>query len=333
MSHRQRRRGSEDTNISFLDIICCGFGAIVLLLVIVKPSAPVVLEESLINLDGQVRALQERLFKIRGEVEYLETDLNAKHEQLGIDQRRVAILRSEFDRLNSRKSSIDDNGADDATEALDLQIALQTLTREMKRLLAGRVAQNNYVGGLPVDSEYVIFIIDTSGSMTSVAWNRVIREVDNVLRIHPKVKGIQVMNDNGNYMFSGSKGSWLNDSPSRRRGIIQRLTTWQGGSNSSPVEGITAAIRRFYDKNKKISLFVFGDDYPGRSIRRVTKFVGELNKKNKRGESLVRIHTVGFPVHLRGRPGIGSNAMRYAQLMRELAEQNNGAFVGLNNVR
>jgi len=334
MSRRRQRRSAGDSNISFLDIICCGFGAIVLLLVIVKPSQPIVLEESEVIQDGQVRALQERLFAIRGQVEYLETELNAKQEQLGDDERRVAILRSEFDQLNSRLASVDVDGADDATQALDLQIALQSLTREMQRLLKNRKSQNNYIGGVPVDSEYVIFVIDTSGSMTSAAWGRVVREVNNILRIHPTVKGIQVLNDNGSYMFSGSRGEWLTDSRSRRQAILQRLAGWQGGSNSSPVEGITAAIRRFYDKNKKISLFVFGDDYSGRSIRRVTSFIGELNKKNNRGESLVKIHTVGFPVQFGGgRPGINSNAMRYAQLMRELAEQNNGAFVGLNSVR
>ncbi|MBX2849081.1 MAG: hypothetical protein KTR16_12220 [Acidiferrobacterales bacterium] len=333
MSRRKTRRSSADSNISFLDIICCGFGAIVLLLVIVKPTQLVVLEESEIIRDGQVRALQERLFEIRGQVEYLETELNAKHEQLGEDQRRVAILRSEYDLLNSRLASIDLDGADDATEAKDLQIALQSLTREMQRLLQDRKQQNNFIGGVPVDSEYVIFVIDTSGSMVSSAWARVQREVASVLAIHPEVKGIQVMNDNGSYMFGGSRGEWLSDSRSRRNAIVQKLTTWQGGSNSSPVEGITAAIRRFYDPNKKISLFVFGDDFAGGSIRRVTKTITELNKKNNRGESLVRIHTIGFPVQFRGRPGINSNAMKYAQLMRELAEQNSGAFVGLNSVR
>ena len=145
---RRRRRGLEDANISFLDIICCGFGAIVLLLVIVRPNPPVVIEESLIQDKGQVRALQERLFEIRGQVKYLETDLNAKQEQLGKDQRRVAILRSEFDELNSRKPSSEDEGAEDATTAEDLQIALQTLTREMKRLLQGRKKANEYIAGV-----------------------------------------------------------------------------------------------------------------------------------------------------------------------------------------
>ena len=334
MSRRRTRRGSEDSNISFLDIICCGFGAIILLLVIVKPNQPVVIEESPIVKDGQVRALQERLFKIRGQVTYLERDLNAKHEQLGIDKRRVAILRSEFDVLNSRMASVDDDGAGDATEALDLQIAVQSLSREMKRLLAGRKSQNDYIGGIPVDSEYIVFIIDTSGSMFNGAWNRMMREVLNILKIYPKVKGIQVLNDQGQDMFSTYAGEWIPDTPSRRRAIMQKLQLWNAFSNSSPVEGITAAIRRYYDKNKKISLYVMGDDFQGRSVKRVLDIVKNLNEVNKRGESLVRIHTIGFPVHYdgAGRAAVPS-AIKYAALMRELAEQNNGTFVGVNHVR
>lgn len=333
MSRRHQRRGSSDTNISFLDIICCGFGAIVLLLVIVKPTQPVVVEESEIVKKGQVRALQERLFEIRGQVDYLETELNAKQEQLGEDQRRVAILRSQYDLLNSRMAATEIDGANDATEALDLEVALQSLSAEMKRLLQGRKATNDYIGGIPVDSEYIVFIIDTSGSMFSTAWGRMLREVSNTLRIYPRVKGIQVLNDQGQYMFPTYAGDWIPDSPSRRRAIIQKLQTWNAFSNSSPVEGITAAIRRFYDKNKKISLYVLGDDYSGRSVKRVLDIVANINEKNSRGETLVRIHAVGFPVHFRGGGVPGNNAVRYANLMRTLAEQNNGTFVGVNNVR
>ncbi len=333
MSTRRSRRGNEDTNISFLDIICCGFGAIVLLLVIVRPTEPVVIEESLIKEDGIVRALQERLFEIRGQVQYLETDLNAKQEQLGKDTRRVAILRSEFDLLNSRRTAIEDNGAEDATQALDLQVALQTLTREMRALLKGRVAKNDYIGGVPVDSEYIVFIIDSSGSMTQNAWGRLRREVRNTLAIHPRVKGIQVMNTDGQLMFPTLRGQYMKDSPSRRREILRRLATWNAFAQSNPVPGITAAFRQFYDKKKKISLYVFGDDFQGRSVRRVLDLIGDLNKSNRAGDTLVRIHTVGFPVQLLREPSLNSSGVRFATLMRELAEQNNGTFIGLNDVR
>ena len=334
MSRRRIRRIGEDASLSFLDIICCGFGAVVLLLVIVKPNPPIVLEESIIVDKGQVRAIQERLFEIRGQVKYLETDLTAKQEQLGVDLRRVAILRSELDLLNSRKPSADEAGSDDTTSAEDLQIALQTLSIEMKRLLQGRKSKNQYIAGVPVDSEYIIFVIDSSGSMTGGAWGKVIAEVRNTLAIYPKVKGIQVMNNEGIYMFPSFRGRFMPDSQGRRQQIVQKLASWSAFSTSNPVGGITKAIRQHYDKNKKISLYVLGDDYQGRSVRRVLKIVEELNKRNRKGDTLVRIHSVGFPVHLLGGdPGVNSSHMRFASLMRELAEQNNGTFIGLNNVR
>jgi len=330
---KRKRRGLGDTNLSFLDIICCGFGAVVLLLVIVKPAPPIVIEESPVPVDGLVRSLQERLFEIRGQVTYLETDLNAKQEQLGLTHKRVAILRSELDLLNSRTPTVEDDGADEVEEQLELQIALQTLTEDLRRLLKGRKSQNQVIGGVPVDSEYIVFIIDTSGSMFTNAWGRLLNEVTNTLRIYPKVKGIQVMNDQGQYMFPSFRGDWIPDSPARRRAIISKLRTWNAFSNSSPVEGITNAIRRHYDKNKKISLYVLGDDYSGRSIRRVLNVVENLNQSGFGGDTLVRIHGIGFPVHLRRAPSLNSSAVRYANLMRQLAEENNGTFIGLNNVR
>ena len=55
----------------------------------------------------------------------------------------------------------------------ELVLARQRLTEEMQRLLADyRPDPDEYmVGGIPVDSEYIIFIIDTSGSMQQYAWN------------------------------------------------------------------------------------------------------------------------------------------------------------------
>jgi len=178
---RRAKRSSVDANISFLDIICCGFGAIILLLVIVKPMQPLVLEDSAIEQTGQVRALQERLFAIRGQVAYLETELTAKQEQLGSSERRVAILRSELESLMARLAAAEGAGTESLASIDDLQIALQSLTAEMRSLLSRRKANSNYIGGIPVDSEYVIFIIDTSGSMKSVAWRRLIKEVRSVL--------------------------------------------------------------------------------------------------------------------------------------------------------
>jgi hypothetical protein len=161
----------------------------------------------------------------------------------------------------------------------------------------------------------------------------VLKKLEEVLSIYPQVKGIQVMNDMGDYMFSQYQGKWIPDTPARRKAIIKRLAGWEPFSNSSPVEGVEAAIRRFYAKDKRISLYVFGDDFARGSIQAVVDTVGQLNRADKSGKTRVRIHTVGFPVLFDFSKGLPINAVRYAALMRKLAETNNGSFVGLNSVK
>ena len=329
------RRGSEDSNIAFLDIICCGFGAIILLLVIVRTGQPDVLEESENNLAGSIKALQSELFTLRGEIDYLERELRAKHEQLDVETERVAILRGELDQTGFRLSSRQASGIAEKDRQANLKVALQSLSEETRRLLGDAYKKrNNLIGGIPADSEYVIFIIDTSGSMYNYAWNRVIDEIVNILNIYPNLKGMQVMNDMGQYMFGSYRGRWIPDTPSRRRIVVEQLRTWHPFSNSSPVEGITAAIRSFYSPDRKISLYVFGDDFTGRTMQPVLETVKALNREGPNSDDPnVRIHAIGFPVQFQGNAGQNSSGARFAALMRELAHQNNGTFVGLNDFR
>ena len=159
------------------------------------------------------------------------------------------------------------------------------------------------------------------------------QELDATLSIYPEVKGIQIMNDMGKYMFSRYRGQWIPDTSGRRKVIMQNLRNWNVFSNSSPVEGITAAIKTFYDPGKKISIFVFGDEFTGDSIARVIDTVDRINRKDAEGNRLVRIHAVGFPVQFIRAENLQTTGIRYATLMRELTYRNGGTFVGLNDFR
>ncbi|RLA43731.1 MAG: VWA domain-containing protein [Gammaproteobacteria bacterium] len=322
-----KRRPTPEISISFLDVISCGFGAIVLLLLIARTAEYSALEEGEPE-QQSVAALQEQLFALRGETKILNRELVSKQEQLSDLRQRIARLREELASVNRKQRT-----PVDTTERDRLELALQILQEEMRRLLADRPrVENQVIGGIPVDSEYIIFIVDTSGSMFDFAWPRVRREMINILDIYPKVKGIQIMNDMGDYMFSGYRGKWIPDTPGRRKAIINRLASWNPFSNSSPVEGIQRAIRAFYAPDKKISLYVFGDDFTGGSIRQVLATVDRINTARRKGSPLVRIHTIGFPVHFLVPGGRAETATRFAALMRQLSYRNGGTFVGLNSL-
>jgi hypothetical protein len=329
-----RRRAPPDFGMSFLDVICCGFGAIILLLMITKTVQPQILEASTVKLDGMVAELQEQLFEIRGETNIFNRDLNAKQEQLSQYHERIAILNGQLASAKSRHDSlsVQTNSNDIVTEQLAL--ARQSLSEEMKRLLGAQYQpKNNLIGGIPVDSEYIIFVIDTSGSMFSYAWERMMQEMEAILSIYPEVKGIQILNDMGKYMFSQYRGKWIPDTPGRRKVIVDTLRNWNVFSNSSPVEGITQAIRTFQDPGKKISIYVLGDEFTGESIEQVVDIVDRINRMDAEGNRLVRIHAVGFPVQFIRAPNMQTTGIRFATLMRELTHRNGGAFVGLNDFR
>jgi hypothetical protein len=59
-----RRRTTEVFSLSFMDCICCGFGAIILLLVLTDVDQPVIIERARVSLDAQLLKLQEELFTI-----------------------------------------------------------------------------------------------------------------------------------------------------------------------------------------------------------------------------------------------------------------------------
>jgi hypothetical protein len=331
---KKRRRDIEIFSLSFLDCICCGFGAIILLFVLSKFAEPVVIEEIKENMQAEIVRLEKELFEIRGDTLILNRDLTAKKEQLSKEEEELALLQGDLSTTKGRfAASKDDATVQNIIEG-KLARARQELTEEMKRLYKNLPKKTlRSVGGIPVDSEYIVFIIDTSGSMQRNAWGLVQKKMQETLEIYPKVKGIQIMNDMGNFLFSQYAGKWIPDTPARRRAIISAIGSWNSFSNSSPVEGITAAINMFYSKNKKISLYVFGDEFSGPAIQPVINEVDRINKAAKDGTRRVRIHAVGFPVvmELSDRPG--NTGERFATLMRVLCQRNGGTFVGLNSTR
>ena len=240
-------------SLSFLDVISCGFGALILLLVLTKVFDPVIFDETVDDLDGYLAQLEQPLLDLQGETRDLTRDL-LRREALQAEK-VDALTRREIEQQELKSATSEEALAAASKAAIKAQLARakQSLTEEMQQLLKGyqKAADDNVIGGIPVDSEYVIFIIDTSGSMFSYAWPMVVQKLSETLEVYPNLKGIQVMNDMGNYMFAQYAGQWIPDTPARRRAIISRLRDWNVFSNSSPVEGITKAIATFYRPGRR----------------------------------------------------------------------------------
>ena len=274
------------------------------------------LKAQIIDVEQDTETLQSELVEAQSETERLESD-----------------ARDLAARLARLRGSVDDTrGEADVIAALQAAAkrAEQQLSTEAERLRKyQRTAQEDTVGGIPADSEYIIFVIDTSGSMQNYSWPKVIQKVAETLAVYPKVKGIQVLNDMGNYMFTQYAGRWIPGLAAiGARSSSSSCTNWRAFSNSSPVEGIEKAIRTFHAWDKEISIYVFGDEFTGESAQRVIDRVAQLNRPDARGRRLVRVHAVGFSIDTNDAE-FQRTSRRFASLMRRLCVENGGTFVGL----
>lgn len=311
---KQKKRDFEIFSLSFLDVISCGFGAIVLLVLLSKQlpePAPIDTSETKAML-SQVLAAETRV-----------DDLSRALADANSDRQSKAIL------LEKLKSQATASGADLASAESQLQRlkdnleGLALVQSSLKRASirpATATIRDEEVGGIPVDSDYVVFIVDTSGSMQDI-WSRVVREVENIINIHPKIKGFQILNDNGQHILSAYQGKWIPDTPGRRKSVIRLFKSWQIVSNSSPVEGLEVALKRYAKSDKKVSIYIFGDDYSGSSYDPVINALVNLNTNRINGKKIARVHAVGFISN--------ANNNRFSTLMREVARRNGGTFIAL----
>ncbi|MCH7636387.1 MAG: VWA domain-containing protein [Proteobacteria bacterium] len=327
---KRRRRNIEAFSLSFLDCICCGFGAIILLLVLSKIYEPVIIEKTQDDLESLIALLQQELFDIRGETTVINRDLKDVRIQTSDSKLRLARLQGDLRKVRGQYAATQRDSEATLDEGA-LNITKQRLTDEMRRLAPFyRRADDDAVAGIPADSEYIIFIIDTSGSMQQFNWDRAIRKLTEVLDVYPQVKGLQIMNDNGSYMFQQYRGKWIPDTPGRRQAIINTMKNWRPFSDSNPVDGIIYAISTYWAPDKKISIYVFGDEFSGGSVENVIRQVDTVNRVDAAGNRMVRIHAVGFPFFFEPGREIADTSRRFAQLMRILCDRNGGTFVALS---
>lgn len=309
----RRDRDVQLFSLSFLDIITCGFGAVVLLVLISKSDV------TKSDNTSEVSSLLQRVFQYETTVAELSAYLEEQRDHL------ASLRGGNKTSLSEKKKKAKDLQAniDSLTNLKNDARGLEMIQSSLKVASISKATAKKRdveVGGIPVDSEYIIFIVDTSGSMLTI-WGNVLKKISDVLDVHPKVKGFQILNDNGAYLLKAYKRRWIPDTPKRRRSVLKVLSSWRSASNSSPVEGLEVALKTYAKSDKQTSIYIFGDDYTGSSFEAVIRKVQSLNLNRTTGKPIVRVHGIGFIS--------GHATNRFSILMREVTKRSGGTFLGL----
>jgi hypothetical protein len=167
MSIVAKRRETEVFSLAFLDCICCGFGAVILVFILTVSQKTNVdkadvdaARAKLKNVQSSVSSMQEeldRLAKVLAAAQLELEDINAKSTQ---DQLKLTDRRRELLLMLQQTGALKD--------------ALHSLLGEKKFLPTEDVAppvpipnvdRRQYLTGVKLQGEFVVYLVRTSGSM------------------------------------------------------------------------------------------------------------------------------------------------------------------------
>ena len=186
----RRRRKFDIFSMSFLDTICCAFGAIVLLYMILNAAGSRVFQKDTSQLRAEVDKLEEEVLQgyanlvvLRNSVQKTETDADRTE---GLSDRVLEEKKRHEEQLaESDKTTIS------RREAIEkLKADLKQIEEERKRLPAGTPAEGKpgnrvkgfvgtgdrqYLSGLKLGGERIAILVDVSASMLDETVVNVIR--------------------------------------------------------------------------------------------------------------------------------------------------------------
>lgn len=323
-----KRRQIEVFSLSFLDCLCCGFGAILLLFILSIGSGKAGVDSEVD--EAALQTMRAQLAKLEADVANKAVLLEAHINRQQTKQERQRILSM----IQTLESTLADLQQEFDSKQANFSTSQQAAA-EATRILKSFKHQDLPPIGLPADATHVAFIIDTSGSMRNQLTNQlhygVIEQITELLNNLPEVKSIQFIDTSGNYMLRDRRGFWLPDTKGLRNQALSAVLNYPTLSVSDPEPGVRKAFRDLkstLNANDKMSLYVVGDDFRGST----QGFLIKLDQLNPRDPGTkkrpVSVSAIGFPTLTNPfQIGTPQGNTRFANIMREIAEAHDGVLI------
>ena len=187
---KKKRRAFEVFTLSFLDCICCGFGAVVLFYTIVQAQKGAQEILRLQELTGEVSKLEEEVKQGTLHLVQLRNTLEKTDEDAATAQARARRVTRELTERRVQSSSYDDETIARREHINQLKADIKSLEEGVKRLQGGALdkapagervksfrgrGNRKYISALQVKGKRILVLLDTSASMMDEDVAKVIR--------------------------------------------------------------------------------------------------------------------------------------------------------------
>jgi hypothetical protein len=241
-----KRRKLNVFSLSFIDCICCGLGAIILLFVLVNARGAVRRNDVTSDLRGQTNKLEKQVLDGKKNLVEVRNTLSQIQTELVTTQGRSSEI---IDILNVRKVELADRDKDtlaSKTHINKLKTDLKSLEEELRRLKAGAKTDDElgsrlhpfpghgdrqYLTDLKMGGKRIFILVDISASMldetivgiirlrnlklsqklNAPKWRQVVKTVDWLITWLPPTSKFQIytFNDIARPLIEKTKGIWL----------------------------------------------------------------------------------------------------------------------------
>jgi hypothetical protein len=183
------RRPFNVFNMSFLDCMSCGFGAILLVFLIISAQITEQTEERVTDVRGDARRMEARVLGARAHLMELRSLLAALLGARDATRRETDAMRSALTATAEQVETAESHSEDREEAVEQLMAELRSLEEERRtaaergrdtqgqqvRQRAGE-GRRQYLTGLRIGGQHVLILVDTSASMLA-------RSIVNVLRL------------------------------------------------------------------------------------------------------------------------------------------------------
>jgi hypothetical protein len=310
------RRPVNIFNLSFLDIMSCGFGAVILVFMIISAQVSVRADKQNIELLGETNRIEEEVLDGRKNLVRLRTKVDERRQRMSNLEIEAKRLQAMIDELKEKLSELDEASLASMQSVDQLQADIDRLEEAKKRLLseiqeqgagAGKsvrtyVGEGNrqYLTGMKMDGKRILILVDASASMLgrtyinaivyrnmsesqklrTPKWRSVIDAVDWITARMPKESKFQIMAFNTQpwSVVDAPNGTWVPvEDGEKLTGAVNRLRVTAPQSGTS-LYNVFNAIRAMEQPPDNIYLLTDGLPTQGKSSPSSEKLVRPENR-------------------------------------------------------
>ena len=241
-----KRRKINVFSLSFLDCICCGLGAVILLFVIVNAKSAAYRDEVTSDLRSEVTQIEKEV--LEGKKGLIETrnTLEKTIEELVKTQGLSPELIKRIEEKKKEQAQFENDTLASKAHIKKLKADIKSREEDVKRLEAGSKAREDYgskvrsfpgegdrqyLTDLKMGGKRIFILVDTSASMLddsvvgvilrrnlkdeekirSEKWQQVVATIDWLTTQLPQTSKFQVyvFNETAKPLIEGTKGTWL----------------------------------------------------------------------------------------------------------------------------